>query len=85
MSHASIAVDPRIRLPLERALVERLAKHMVFAGAEFRHAIPNPETLRRQLLGRAVRLTDAMAPAAVQSANAIRDAFGLSQRIELYQ
>lgn len=82
---AIIATDSRIRLPLEHQLAERLVKHPRFHTVGVHRDLPNPDTVRRQLLGRAVRLTQVMAPAAVHAANAVRDAFGLSQPVELYQ
>lgn len=45
---------------------------------------PAPETLRRQLLGRAIRFTEAMAPAAVRAAEDIKRAFGLTSEVEIY-
>lgn len=85
MDTTSIANDQRIRLPLERVLAEQLTRHAAFLSARPERLLPGPEAIRRQLLGRAVRLTEMMAPLAVQAAHKIRDSFGLAQPVELYQ
>lgn len=77
MDTGKIATDARVRVALERSLLDRLAQdaRVVLMGVQ--RALPEPEAVRRQLLGRAVRLTEAMAPTATCAANQIRDAFGL--------
>lgn len=82
---AAAPLHDRVRLPLELALLERLAKDLDLAAIEAHRAPPAPEVLRRQLLGRAVRLTETMAPVAVKAAEEIARAFGLSAAVEIYQ
>ncbi|MBI5423084.1 MAG: DUF4011 domain-containing protein [Opitutae bacterium] len=74
----------RVRLPLEAALLDRLAVDLAVLAPEERVALA-PDQIRRQLLGRAVRLTDAMAPVAVRTAEAVRAEFGLCAPVEIYQ
>lgn len=85
MQSASIANEQRIRLAMERTLAERLARHVAFLAVGPERLLPDPESIRRQLLGRAVRLTETMAPLAVKAAQEARDSFGLTQSVELYQ
>ncbi|MBE2213972.1 MAG: DUF4011 domain-containing protein [Opitutaceae bacterium] len=75
----------RVRLPLERALLSRAANDFAIAEFRARYELPPPETTRRQLIGRALRLTESMAPAAVAAASEVRAAFGLTPTVELYQ
>ncbi|TNY27180.1 hypothetical protein BV497_04720 [Fulvimonas soli] len=74
-----------MRVALEIPLLDRLAQDARVALMGVQCAPPEPEAVRRQLLGRAVRLTETMAPAATAAANEIRDAFGLQAAVEIYQ
>lgn len=85
MNAGKIATDTRVRVALETSLLDRLAKDARVALMGAQYVAREPEAVRRQLLGRAVRLTETMAPAATSAANAIRDAFGLQAAVEIYQ
>lgn len=85
MESATIAMDGRVRVALEHALLERISQDAGVALIAADRVLPEPQAIRRQLLGRAVRLTGAMAPAATSGADAIRDAFGLLAPVEIYQ
>lgn len=74
----------RIRLPLERAVLSRLTHDFTIASTRASE-LPTPDAIRRQLIGRALRLTETMAPAAVAAANSVKAAFGLSAPVEIYQ
>ncbi|MCC7412304.1 MAG: DUF4011 domain-containing protein [Gammaproteobacteria bacterium] len=78
-------LDGRIRLPLELTLLDRLSGKLDLAAIGSVRTLPPPDAVRRQLLGRAVRLTEAMAPAAVRAAGDVKRAFGLSADVEIYQ
>lgn len=75
----------RIRLPLELTLLDRLSGKLDLAAIGSVRSLPPPDVVRRQLLGRAVRLTEAMAPAAARAAGDVKRAFGLSADVEIYQ
>jgi RecA/RadA recombinase len=85
MDTGKIATDARVRVALEMSLLERLAADARVALMGVQGVVAEPESVRRQLLGRAVRLTGAMAPHATAAANEIRDAFGLRAEVEIYQ
>ncbi len=85
MDTGKIATDARVRVALEVPLLDRLAQDARVALMGVQRAAPEPEAVRRQLLGRAVRLTATMAPAATAAANEVRDAFGLQAAVEIYQ
>lgn len=74
-----------MRVALELTLLEHIAKvpQVAFLSAE--RALPEPELIRRQLLGKAVRLTSAMAPTATACADEICSRFGLAAPVEIYQ
>ncbi len=85
MEPGRIVKEARVRVCVEHALLERLAQDARVALTAAQYALPEPEAVRRQLLGRAVRLTEAMAPKAIMAAVEIRDAFGLTSPVEIYQ
>lgn len=85
MEPGRIATETRVRVRIEYALLDRLAQDVGVALTAAQCALPEPEAVRRQLLGRAVRLTEAMAPKAITAAVEIRDAFGLTSPVEIYQ
>lgn len=74
----------RARLPLEAVLLDRLAGDFAVSSLD-RFSQPDPDLVRRQLLGRAVRLTETMSPDAVRLAEAVRSEFGLAAPVEIYQ
>ena len=80
-----IARSDRVRVALELSLLERIAQipQVAFLSAE--RALPEPDVIRRQLLGKAVRLTPTMAPTATACAEDICRRFGLGAPIEIYQ
>ena len=85
MEPGRIAEEARVRVRVEHALLERLALDAGVALTAAQYALPEPDAVRRQLLGRAVRLTEAMAPKAIAAAIEVRDAFGLTLPVEIYQ
>jgi RecA/RadA recombinase len=85
MEPGRIATEARVRVRIEHALLERLAQDAGVALTVAQYTLPEPQAVRRQLLGRAVRLTEAMAPKAIAAAVEIRDAFGLTSPVEIYQ
>lgn len=85
MEPGRIAIEARVRVRIEHALLDRLAQDTGVALTAAQSALPEPDAVRRQLLGRAVRLTEAMAPKATAAAIEVRDAFGLTAPVEIYQ
>jgi RecA/RadA recombinase len=85
MEAGEIAKNHRVRLPLELSLLQRIAQDSAVALLSTERALPEPDAIRRQLLGRAVRLTETMAPAATSCAEDICKAFGLAAGVEIYQ
>jgi hypothetical protein len=85
MEPGRIATEARVRVRIEHALLERLAQDAGVALTAAQCALPEPGAVRRQLLGRAVRLTEAMAPKAITVAAEVREAFGLTSPVEIYQ
>lgn len=85
MEAGEVAKCHRVRLPLELSLLQRIAQDSAVAMLSAERALPEPDAIRRQLLGRAVRLTETMAPAATSCAEDVCKAFGLAADVEIYQ
>lgn len=65
-------------------MLSRLAHDFTIASTRVGE-LPTPDAIRRQLIGRALRLTETMAPGAVAAADSVKAAFGLSAPVEIYQ